>query len=50
MNEQEKKDYVEFRKSYLKVGVLLSENQTFYEAILQNQEEIKTIIIEGWGY
>ena len=43
-------DYVESRKTYLRVGELLGENRRLYEKVLQNQEEIKTLITKGWGY
>ena len=42
--------FVAFRKQYLKIGELLETNQTYYQKILQNQVEIKEMILKGWGY
>ena len=42
--------FVAFRKQYLKIGELLETNQTYYQKILQNQAEIKEMILKGWGY
>ena len=50
MLTEQQEEYLEFRKYYLKVGELLETNQGLYERILQNQEEIKTLITKGWGY
>ena len=43
-------EYIEMRKKYLKVGELLRDNVILSERILQNQEEIKQLITNGWGY
>ena len=50
LDEEGVQKFVDFRAAYLKVGILLEENQILYAKVLQNQQEIKEVLGKGWGY
>ena len=50
IDDKDIQKFVDFRAAYLKVGILLEENQILYSKVLQNQEEIKEVLGKGWGY